>query len=100
MENYCSQILENTSQTLKGTRKIHQIFTNPLADQKILNRQFLCLCKRCLELNFDNCVYVMESLLFSTCSHLLRPFAHHFGGNISKDLTDASEDEYTENISL
>lgn len=48
-----------TSQTVKGTRKTHQSFTNLLGDHKILHRQFLCLCKYCLELNFDNYVYVI-----------------------------------------
>ena len=41
LENDCSQ-------TMNGTMKIHQIFTNLLTDQKILHRQILCLWKHCL----------------------------------------------------
>ena len=78
---------------MKGTQKIHQIFTNPLADQKILHRQFPCY----LELNFDNCVYVTESLSFSTCSHLLRLSSDDFGSNnVLEDVSDEFEDEYNE----
>ena len=96
LENYRSQIPENTSQTVKGTRKIHQIFTKPIHDQKILYRQFSCLCEHCLELDFDNCVYLMASLSFSTSSHLLRPFSHDFTGNVSEDVSYKSKDEYNE----
>ena len=38
-QNYCSQIPGNKSKIVTGTRKIHQVFTNLLADQKILNHQ-------------------------------------------------------------
>ena len=70
---------------MKGTRKIHQFFTNPLADQKILHYQFLHLCKHYLELNLDNCAYVTKSLLFSISSHLLCPSSHDFSSHVSEE---------------
>ena len=38
-QNYCSQIPGNKRKIVAGTRKIHQVFTNLLPDQKILNHQ-------------------------------------------------------------